>query len=146
MVVNQLKTNLPLILLISILVIFVSVAGAEAKSSKYTVTAKFTEYCCGYGKQGQKVTVSVVNFETGEKLGKKTFNFKDVLKHSSKVSMGFDRKDSRTGDRVDVKGDAGPPSGGSDTVFFTFDVKKHNYNVVIALDEVGCGLSGHTCD
>ena len=47
---------------------------------------------------------------------------------------------------LDVKGDAGPPSGGSDTVFFTFDVKKHNYNVVIALDEVGCGLSGHTCD
>lgn len=62
---NQLKTNIPVILLISILVIFVSMAGAEAKS-KYTVTVKFAEYCCGYGEQGQKVTVTVVNFETDE--------------------------------------------------------------------------------
>lgn len=60
--------------------------------------------------------------------------------------MGFDRKDSRTGDRIDVRGDASGPSGGSDTEFFTFDVNKQKYNVVVPLDEVGCGLSGHTCD
>ena len=139
------KTNIPLIILISILVIFVSMAGVEAKS-KYTVNVKFTEYCCGYGKQGQKVTVTVKNFDTDEKLGKKTFKFKDVLKHDSKVSLNFDRKDSRTGDRIDVRGDASGPSGGSDTEIFTFDVNKHKYNVVVPLDEVGCGLSGHTCD
>lgn len=139
------KTNIPLILLISILVIFVSIAGVEAKS-KYIVNVKFTEYCCGYGKQGQQVTVTVKNFDTDEKLGKKTFKFKDVLKHDSKVSLNFDRKDSRTGDRIDVRGDASGPSGGSDTEFFTFDVNKHKYNIVVTLDEVGCGLSGHTCD
>ena len=82
------KTNIPLILLISILVIFVSMAGVEAKS-KYIVNVKFTEYCCGYGKQGQKVTVTVKNFDTDEKLGKKTFKFKDVLKHDSKSIIEF---------------------------------------------------------
>jgi hypothetical protein len=128
------------------LVLCVFVSGAEAKS-KYTLSVKFTDYCCGYGKQGQKVTVTLTNLATDEKLGKKTFKFKDVIKHGSKASLDFSRKDSRTGDQIDIIAEGTGPSGGrAGTDPLNFDVNKHKYTSVIELDEFGCDLPGFSCE
>lgn len=132
------KHSILLLTLVSVLVLFIAVSNVEAKS-KYSLSIKFTEYCSGYGKQGQKVTVTLTNLATDEKLGKKTFKFKDVLKHGSKASMDFARKDSRTGDKIDVTADGTGSSGGSaGTDPLDFDVKIHKYKSVIGLDEFGC--------
>ena len=124
------------------------VSTVEAKSN--TLSIKFTDFCCGYGKLGQKVTVTLKNTNTDEILGKHTFKFK-TLDHCAdggtcKGKMNFETKHSHTGDTVSIRAVASGPSGGSDGEFFTFDANKHKYSVRITLDEVGCGLKGFTCD
>jgi hypothetical protein len=117
----------------------VSTAGYVDAKSKYTLSMKFTDYCSGYGNQGQKVTVTLTNTATDERLAKKTFKFKDVVKHDNKASMSFDRKDSRSGDVIDVDAKGTGPGGGDNSgnpVYF--DVKIHKYKSVIDLDEFGC--------
>lgn len=140
------KHSILIITLVSILVLCVAVSNVEAKS-KYNLSIKFTDYCCGYGKQGQKVTVTLTNLATDERLAKKTFKFKDVIKHGSKASMDFARKDSRTGDKIDVIAEGTGPSGGrAGTDPLDFDVNIHKYKSVIELDEFGCDLPGHSCE
>ena len=134
--------------LLASVMLFGVISTVEAKSN--TLSIQFTDFCCGYGKLGQKVTVTLANTNTGEKLGKNTFKFKTLDNcadgGSCKAKMNFDTKHSRTGDTISVRAVASEPSGGSDGEFFKFDANTHKYKFRITLDEVGCGLKGFSCD
>lgn len=128
-----------LIALVSVLVFCVTTSGVEAKSKKYSLSARYTDYCSGYGKHGEKITTKIHNPQN-ELLGKKTFKFKDVLK-KNKVSITFSKKDTLNGDRlkIDTTGTVAKGNGEySETHFIDFSINKIKYSDDISIEDFGC--------
>jgi DNA-binding beta-propeller fold protein YncE/endonuclease YncB( thermonuclease family) len=113
-------------------------------ASSYTLSMKFNDF--DHANYKGKTTVTIKNSAAHEELGKKTFDFGKINDGSFNCCQGtmtFDRKDSKTDDKLIIDAvDLGKNGGTVSGYELKFDIQNHKYKLNISLDEFGCSDCG----